>query len=185
MLAGEATPRHKHHVCQPICKKTCKNSKLLRDYLDQIHSLSISIVCLVNSKIFFRLLQHSLNLEPIKVPELSQLPKLFSGIASTNKSQTPITSCVLSILRLILMFRQNYQFGSSTEAADIIKVFQWRSVDFSSSEAERSFSTLRRLKAWLRSRMSYKRQNHVAVCHVHQVKLNLIQRKLSTICCWL
>lgn len=57
------------------------------------------------------------------------------------------------------MFRHNYQFGSSMEAASIL-------------------SALRRLKTWLRSSMSQKRQNHVAVCHVHQDKLDLLDNKL-------
>lgn len=92
------------------------------------------------------------------------------------------------------MFRHNYQFGSSMEAADILKGF---SVDVrglfsevetlvrlllvvpvSSSEAERSFSALRRLKTWPHSSMSQKRQNHVTVCHVHQDKLDLLDKKL-------
>jgi hAT family C-terminal dimerisation region len=42
----------------------------------------------------------------------------------------------------------------------------------SSAEAERSFSSLRRLKTWLRSTMSQKRLNSVAVCHTHQELLD-------------
>ena len=37
----------------------------------------------------------------------------------------------------------------------------------SSAEAERSFSSLRRLKTWLRTTMTQKRLNSVAVCHIH------------------
>nr|XP_054761170.1 zinc finger MYM-type protein 1-like [Lytechinus pictus] len=37
----------------------------------------------------------------------------------------------------------------------------------SSSECERSFSTLRRLKSWLRNTMTQRRLNAVAVCNVH------------------
>ena len=44
----------------------------------------------------------------------------------------------------------------------------------SSAEAERSFSSLRRLKTWLRSTMTQKRFNTVAVCHIHQDLLNRI-----------
>ena len=50
----------------------------------------------------------------------------------------------------------------------------------SSADAERSFSALRRLKTWLRSTMTETRLNAVAVCHVHQQKLddnNLISIK--------
>ena len=38
----------------------------------------------------------------------------------------------------------------------------------SSATAERSFSSLRRLKTWLRSRMTQRRLNDVAVLHVHK-----------------
>ena len=42
----------------------------------------------------------------------------------------------------------------------------------SSAEAERSFSSLRRLKTWLRSTMTQTRLNSVAVCHTHQEMLD-------------
>ena len=38
----------------------------------------------------------------------------------------------------------------------------------SSAEAERSFSSLRRLETWLRSTMTQSRLNSIAVCHAHQ-----------------
>jgi hypothetical protein len=43
----------------------------------------------------------------------------------------------------------------------------------SSAEAERSFSSLRRLKTWLRSTMLQERLNSVAVCHIHN---DILQR---------
>ncbi|XP_035985290.1 zinc finger MYM-type protein 1-like isoform X2 [Fundulus heteroclitus] len=82
------------------------------------------------------------------------------------------------------MFRLNYSFSNSAEAAGIIgglpgevrRLFGQVEtlvrlllvVPVSSSEAERSFSALRRLKTWLRSTMTQNRLNHVAVCHVHK-----------------
>ena len=45
-------------------------------------------------------------------------------------------------------------------------------VPASSVEAERSFSALRRLKTWLRSSMSQVRLNNVAICHIHQGRLD-------------
>lgn len=42
----------------------------------------------------------------------------------------------------------------------------------SSCEAERSFSALRKLKTYLRSTMTQKRLNHVAVCYVHKTLLD-------------
>ena len=91
------------------------------------------------------------------------------------------------------MFRLNYSFSYSAEAAGIIRglpvevrrlfgqvenlVRLLLVVPVSSCEAERSFSVLRRLKTWLRSTMSQNRLNHVAVCHVHQDRLDLLDKK--------
>ncbi len=44
----------------------------------------------------------------------------------------------------------------------------------SSAEAKRSFSALRRLKTWLRSTMTQQRLNSLAVCHVHQEILDVV-----------
>jgi hypothetical protein len=44
----------------------------------------------------------------------------------------------------------------------------------SSCEAERSFSSLRRLKTWLRSTMTQTRLNAVAVCHTHKNYLDTL-----------
>ncbi len=44
----------------------------------------------------------------------------------------------------------------------------------SSAAAERSFSSLRRLKTWLRSTMTQKRLNSVAVCHIHKSYLDAL-----------
>jgi len=44
----------------------------------------------------------------------------------------------------------------------------------SSCSAERSFSALRRLKTWLRSNMTQKRLNSVAVCHVNKQLLDAL-----------
>jgi hAT family C-terminal dimerisation region len=44
----------------------------------------------------------------------------------------------------------------------------------SSCEAERSFSSLRRLKTWLRNSMTQSRLNAIAVCHAHQDVLDAV-----------
>lgn len=53
-------------------------------------------------------------------------------------------------------------------------------IPVSSAEAERSFSALRRLKTWLRTTMTQVRLNNLAVCHVHQGKLD--NTDLTEIC---
>jgi hypothetical protein len=45
-------------------------------------------------------------------------------------------------------------------------------VPASSATAERSFSTLRRLKNYLRATMAQERLNHVAVLHVHKTRVD-------------
>jgi hypothetical protein len=42
----------------------------------------------------------------------------------------------------------------------------------SSAEAERSFSSLRRLKSYLRTTMKQERLNHITVLHVHQAAVD-------------
>jgi len=42
----------------------------------------------------------------------------------------------------------------------------------SSAEAKRSFSSLRRLKTYLRNSMSQQRLNHLAVLHAHRERLD-------------
>lgn len=42
----------------------------------------------------------------------------------------------------------------------------------SSCEAERSFSSMRRLKTWLRANQTQKRLNHVVVCNVHKLLIS-------------
>lgn len=50
-------------------------------------------------------------------------------------------------------------------------------VPISSAEAERSFSALHRLKTWLQSTMTQKRLNGIAVCHIHQDRLDKLDRR--------
>uniref|UniRef100_A0A3Q3EIY1 DUF4371 domain-containing protein n=2 Tax=Kryptolebias marmoratus TaxID=37003 RepID=A0A3Q3EIY1_KRYMA len=91
------------------------------------------------------------------------------------------------------MFKHGYMYSSCKEATNILKglplevrglfteietlVRLLLVVPVSSSEAERSFSALRRLKTWLRTTMTQQRLNHVAVCHIHQDKLDILTKK--------
>ncbi|KAF3847347.1 hypothetical protein F7725_020375 [Dissostichus mawsoni] len=96
----------------------------------------------------------------------------------------------------LAMFGANYTYETSSDVASIIRemVPEVRGlfgqvealvrlllvVPASSAEVERSFSALRRLKTWLRSSMSQTRLNNVAICHVHQKKLDRLD--LEGIC---
>ena len=51
-------------------------------------------------------------------------------------------------------------------------------VPCSNAEAERSFSALRRLKTYLRNSMNQERLNHLAVMHVHQDRLDIVDKTM-------
>ncbi len=91
----------------------------------------------------------------------------------------------------LALFRMKYSFQSSS---GIVAVLQGMTpevlglfdqvetvarlvVPVSSAESETSFSSLRRLKTWLRSTMTQTRHNSVAVCHVHKDKLDRVNWK--------
>lgn len=94
------------------------------------------------------------------------------------------------------MFETMYTFKTTADVAEIIRrmvpevrglfsqvetlVRLLMVVPASSSEAERSFSALRRLKTWLRSSMSQTRLNNVAICHVHHERLDKLD--LEKVC---
>ncbi len=91
------------------------------------------------------------------------------------------------------MFQANYKYATSPEVADILREMVpevrhlFKQVEVllrllmvvpaSSAEAERSFSALRRLKTWLRTSMTQTRLNNLAICHVHQEKLDALDRR--------
>ena len=89
------------------------------------------------------------------------------------------------LLRMQLeMFRRQFQYTTVDEAADVMRqqvpevrllfsqvetlIRLLMVIPVTSCEAERSFSSLRRLKTWLRSTMTHARLNHVAVCNIHK-----------------
>ncbi len=91
----------------------------------------------------------------------------------------------------LALFRMKYSVQSITEIVavlqgmtpevrglfDQVETVARLVVPVSSAESERSFSSLRRLKTWLRSTMTQTRLNSVAVCHVHKDKLDRVNRK--------
>jgi len=119
--------------------------------------------------------------EGVKTYELLE-SCLLSGIVSKVCSRYPEID--IDLLRIQLeMFRRQFKYSTVDEAASILRSSVrpvqelFNQVDIlvrlllvipvTSCEAERSFSGLRRLKTWLRSTMTQKRLNHVAICNVH------------------
>ncbi|XP_063741277.1 zinc finger MYM-type protein 1-like [Eleginops maclovinus] len=127
---------------------------------------------------------------------LQRLQKL-ENIVITGKMDTLINEYpeldAMSLDIQLKMFKANYPSTSLSEVAEILKGMTpevrhlFREVEAllrlvmvvpaSSAEAERSFSALRRLKTWLRTSMTQTRLNNLAVCHVHQDKLDALDRR--------
>ena len=99
-------------------------------------------------------------------------------------------------MQLAMMRRQNWQVDSVDDIATKLASAQsvvrsmfdpveqlvrlLLTIPCSSAEAERSFSSLRRLKTYLRSSMSQQRLNHLAVLHVHRDRLYSIDIDVIT-----
>jgi hypothetical protein len=81
---------------------------------------------------------------------LTSLTQVATHARALNKEVRDLFPSVMALIRLLLL------------------------CPASSAEAERSFSSLRRLKTWLRSTMTQERLNSVAVCHIHQDLLDRI-----------
>ena len=114
---------------------------------------------------------------------------LLTGTSNDTCLQYPEIDAALLRVQLP-MFKMQFQYNSTDEAATSLRssVPQVRLlfnqvetlirlllvVPATSCEAERSFSGLRRLKTWLRSTMTQKRFNSVAVCNVHSSYIDKI-----------
>lgn len=112
---------------------------------------------------------------------------LMTGEVSSVVSEYPELNSVTLKVQLT-MFHTKYQIQSISDAAGLFRSMgpEVRGLfdqvetllrlllvmPVSSSESERSFSALRRLKTWLRSTMTQARLNHAAVCHIHQERLD-------------
>ena len=78
------------------------------------------------------------------------------------------------------MTTSSFAMSMFTEVHQLLRLYL--TVPMTSATAERTFSTLRRLKSYLRSTMTQKRLNHVVMSHVHkdqtdELDLNDIAKK--------
>jgi len=110
---------------------------------------------------------------------------LLTGVVDQDVTASyPELNAVSASLDIELrMFRHQYIYTSATEAIQIMRNLQPAIQDLfpalkeymklllvnpaSSATAERSFSSLRRLKTWLINSMGHTRLNSCAVCSVH------------------
>ncbi|CAH2284396.1 zinc finger MYM-type 1-like [Pelobates cultripes] len=108
---------------------------------------------------------------------------LLTGQASEVLPQYPEIEYHLLSAQITTLYSV-YKYTSVSEVVDILRKMPARercffsqvenivrillTIPASSCEAERSFSALRRLKTWVRSTMTQKRLNHVAICNIHR-----------------
>ena len=114
---------------------------------------------------------------------------LLSGNVTPECEQYPEID-INSLKVQLSMFRSKHKYNSIADVRKFFKDMTQEVRSFfdevqtllrillvnpaSSCSAERSFSSLRRLKTWLRSTMTQKRLNSVALCHIHQEILDTI-----------
>ena len=97
-----------------------------------------------------------------------------------NEKCKEYTEFGIDLIRLQLeMFHRSFAYSSVYDKANVMRCYvpEVRTlfnqveivlvISVTSCEADRSYSSLRRLKLWLRSTMMQERLNNVAVCNVH------------------
>jgi hypothetical protein len=124
---------------------------------------------------------------------------LLSGVVVEDAKQYPEIN-VQDLQLELAMFRRKHVIKKVSEAVNMLSEMvpevraMYNQVEVlirlllvcpaSSAEAERSFSSLRRLKTWLRSTMTERRLNSVCVCHTHQDLLDSVDlRELMAVFC--
>ncbi|GAA6085734.1 zinc finger MYM-type protein 1-like [Tachysurus ichikawai] len=134
----------------------------------------------------------SLGITSIQIPHQSHPPRRYTGGASQHTVMSPVVHYRTEFYKMLdnvdVQLRDRFSQPDldvlqkleetllTGEVSDIVDQLLLV-VPVSSAEAERSFSALRRLKTWLRTTMTQVRLNRIAVCHVHQDKLEKIDVK--------
>jgi hypothetical protein len=131
-------------------------------------------------------IQSRFDQESFRILEELEGSLLTGTVGSVIKQYPEIDTERLAIQ--LPMFRDNYRYSSTSEAAEVLRTMTpevrhlfgevgtlvrcMLVVPASTCEAERSFSSLRRLKTYIRSTMTQKRLNNVAMCHVYKDRLS-------------
>ena len=98
------------------------------------------------------------------------LPDLVN---TENEKQAIPIQHVTSVSTICELFNSNH--FAKTMLCEVHKLMViYLTVPMTSATAERSFSSLRRLKSYLRSTMTQKKLNHVTLLHVHKKRTDEI-----------
>ena len=108
------------------------------------------------------------------IRQLNMVPDLLLDVRKDERFKSLKTISKLStIVDIFVAFPSHVKLFS--ELQKLIKLFM--TIPVSTASAERSFSALRRLKTYLRSRMNQARLNHVLMLHCHKDKTDQISLK--------
>lgn len=134
-------------------------SFVMLQHIEKLLITSINGGSMIPSNEFCTLYAEDIDIERLKI-QLLLLPDLLSTTCSSIKKVT-------SIRTIIELFNSNSFSKSLLSQVDkLLRLYL--TVPLTSSTAERSFSTLRRLKNYLRSTMTQERLNHVILLHTHK-----------------
>ena len=112
-----------------------------------------------------RLIEVGLYAQDIDIPRLiMQLQMLPDLLKTYNEKNPSVRICKVTNLRTICEIMNGVSSGKSIfrEVFKLLKIAL--TIPVTTATAERTFSTLRRLKTFLRSTMSQPRLNHVIYC---------------------
>ena len=160
MLTNELKKRFQHpsfitlHHMEELMIKSCNKDPIsLSDDICQLYSTDIDI-------------------ERLRT-QLSLLPDL---LCSFNEKEGVVVHKVTSIRTVIDLMNSNSLAKTLLNQVDkLLRIYL--TIPLSTSTAERAFSTLRRLKNYLRSTMTQTRLNHAIILHTHKDKTDQVNIK--------
>ena len=118
---------------------------------------------------FCKLCNDELNFERLKL-QLMMLPDLLK---TANEAEAVRIIRVTSIGTVIdLMIMNSFSQSFLSEVNSLLRIYL--TVPMSSATAERTFSTLRRLKNYLRTTMTQIRLNNITLCYTHKDRLEIM-----------
>ena len=105
------------------------------------------------------------------IPQLAMLPELLK--ASNKDSLLAIRE--VTTMNTICELMNTTSIGKVMFSEVHVLLLLYSTIPMTSATAERTFSTLRRLKNYLRSNMSQERLNHLTILHTHKDRTDMIK----------
>ena len=122
------------------------------------------------SKEFIEMYKGDVDFEKL-MPQLSMLPELLKVL---NKDSSLAIREVTTINTICELMRTT-SIGKATFSEIHALLLLYSTIPMTSATAEHTFSTLRRLKNYLRSTMSQERLNHIIILHTHKDRTDMIK----------